>query len=101
MEAFRNSTPGLKGRALPGPEGYEQIPALGERGRDRVQRFFAWLDARLADHEFVCGPRFTIADITGLITVDFAGWAKLKPPEEMVHLRRWHTAVSARPSAKA
>ena len=28
MEAFRNSTPGLKGRALPGPEPYEQIPAL-------------------------------------------------------------------------
>src|SRR5262249_14277364 len=28
MEAFRNSTPGLKGRALPGPEAYEQIPPL-------------------------------------------------------------------------
>ncbi len=28
MEAFRNSTPGLKGRALPGPHDYEQIPAL-------------------------------------------------------------------------
>ena len=25
MEAFRNSTPGLKGRALPGPESYEQM----------------------------------------------------------------------------
>ncbi len=33
MEAFRNSTPGLKGRALPGPHDYEQIPALAERGR--------------------------------------------------------------------
>ena len=34
MEAFRNASPGLKGRALPGPGSYEQIPALGERGRD-------------------------------------------------------------------
>ena len=23
---------------------------------------------------------------------------KLKPPEHLIHLRRWHTAVSARPS---
>jgi glutathione S-transferase len=101
MDAFRNSSPGLKGRALPGPDAFEQIPALAERGRDRVQRFFTWLDARLADNEFICGADFTVADITGLVTIDFAGRAKLKPPEQMVHLRRWHTAVSARPSSKA
>jgi glutathione S-transferase len=28
VEAFRNTTPAFKGRALPGPERYEQIPAL-------------------------------------------------------------------------
>jgi glutathione S-transferase len=101
MEAFRNSTPGLKRRALPGAESYEQITALADRGRVRVQHFFAWLDARLGENEFVCGSQFTIADITGLVTVDFCGWAKLKPAEELTHLRRWHAAVSARPSAKA
>ncbi len=101
MEAFRNSSPGLKGRALPGPDAFEQIPALAERGRERVQRFFAWLDARLADNEFICGAHFTVADITGLVTIDFAGWAKLKSPEQLSHLRRWHTAVSARPSVTA
>jgi glutathione S-transferase len=101
MEAFRNSTPGLRGRALPGPESYEQIPALAERGRARIEHFFAWLDVRFSDNEFVCGPHFTIADITGMVTVDFCAWAKLKAPEHFDHLRRWHTAVSARPSAKA
>jgi glutathione S-transferase len=101
MEAFRNSTPGLKNRALPGPESYEQIDALAERGRVRIQHFFAWLDARLAVNEFVCGPNFTVADITGLVTVDFCAWAKLKPPEQLGHLRRWHATVSERPSAKA
>jgi len=35
MEAFRNSSPGLKGRALPGPDVFEQIPALAARGRER------------------------------------------------------------------
>jgi glutathione S-transferase len=101
MEAFRNSTPGLKGRALPGPDDFEQIPALAERGRARVMRFFNEMDARLAHHSFVAGPRYSIADITALVTVDFARWAKLSIPDECSHLRRWHAEVSARPSAKA
>ena len=101
MEAFRNSTPGLKGRALPGPDDYEQVPALAERGRARVMRFFNEMDAQLAQHPFVVGPRFSVADITALVTVDFARWAKLPIPDECSHLRRWHAEVSARPSAKA
>src|SRR5262249_55497094 len=101
MEAFRNSTPGLKGRALPGPLSYEQIPALAERGRARIQNFFQWLDVQLAENEFVCGSSYTVADISGMVAVDFAGWAKLKLPEQVTHLRRWHAAVAARPSAKA
>ena len=101
MEAFRNSTPGLKGRGLPGPDNYEQIPALAERGRARVMRFFKEMDAQLARHPFVAGPRYSIADITALVTVDFARWAKLSVPDECSHLRRWHAEVSARPSAKA
>ena len=101
MEAFRNATPGLKGRALPGPDDYEQIPALAERGRARLARFFERLDARLAESAFIAGPRYTIADITALASVDFAGWAKMKPPETLSRLQRWHDAVSARPSAKA
>ncbi len=101
MEAFRNSTPGLKDRALPGPHDYPQIPALAERGRSRVGHFYQQMDARLAASKFVAGPRYTIADITALVTVDFAARAKLPIPEECGHLRRWHAQVSARPSAKA
>jgi glutathione S-transferase len=101
QEAFRNATLGFKGRALPGPVSLEQIPALAERGRLRLQHFFAWLDARLADNEFVCGPHFTIADISGLVAVDLSARAKLRPPEYLGHLQRWYKDVSTRPSAKA
>jgi glutathione S-transferase len=101
MEAFRNSTPGLKGRALPGPHDYEQIPALAERGRLRVQHFYELMDERLAQSEFIAGPRYSIADITALVTIDFAGRAKMPIPESCAHVRRWHAQVSARPSAKA
>jgi glutathione S-transferase len=101
MEAFRNTVPGLKGRALPGPHNYEQIPALAERGRLRVSHFYEQMNKRLAQTEFVAGPRYSVADITALVTVDFAVRAKLPIPETHAHLRRWHTQVSARPSAKA
>ena len=101
MEALRNATPGLKGRALPGPDDYAQIPELAERGRARVARFFALMEARLAQSEFVAGARYSIADITTLVSVDFARWVKLSVPEECTNLRRWHAQVSARPSAKA
>jgi glutathione S-transferase len=101
VEALRNATPAFKGRALPGPDRYEQIPALAERGRERVGRFFAMLDGCLADREFVAGRQYSIADITALVTIDFAGWIKLTIPDECRHLRRWYYAVSARASAKA
>ena len=101
VEAFRNFTPGMKGRALPGADDYAQIPALAERGRARVERFFATMEAALVDRAFVCGSAYSIADITTLVTVDFAKWIKLAIPDDSIHLRRWYDAVTARPSAKA
>jgi len=101
VEAFRNATPGLKGRALPGIAAYEQIPALAERGRARVERFFQTMEAELAGGAFVCGGDYSLADITVLVTIDFAKWIKLAIPESCVNLRRWHEAVCARPSAQA
>ena len=69
-DAFRNSAPGLVGRALPGPDDYEQIPALAERGRARTARFFEMLDRHLAGRQFVASDRYTIADIMALVTRD-------------------------------
>ena len=56
MEAFRNSTPGLKGRAIPGPDDYEQIPALAERGRARVAASLPPWMTHLGDARIRCGP---------------------------------------------
>jgi glutathione S-transferase len=100
-DAFRNSAPGLKGRALPGPDDYGQIPSLAERGRARTARFFEMLDRRLAGRQFVASDGYTIADIMALVTVNFAARINLAIPEGCNHLRRWHETVSARPSAAA
>jgi glutathione S-transferase len=102
VEAFRNAAPGLRGRALPGGREVEQIPELAERGRRRYGWFLEDLDRRLQETSFVAGEDFSIADITALVTVDFARRAiKVEPPAGLGALDRWYREVSARPSAGA
>jgi len=97
-EALRNSAPAMANRALPGPMDYPQIPELAQRGLARVQQFFVALNERLADHEFIAGDRFSIADITAVVAVDFARVVKIKPGEQHPHLLRWRAAMAQRPS---
>ncbi len=99
-EAFRNRSRGFRDRALTGPDAYAQLPELVERGRRRAEVFFDLLDAHLAATPYVVGSHYTLADMTALVAVDFAGWIKLDIGERR-HLARWHRAVSARPSAAA
>jgi glutathione S-transferase len=100
MEGVRNASEQLQSRAIAGPYDYDQIPALVERSRLRVKNFYADLDARLAALPFVAGDHFSAADITGLVTVDFAAKAMSFPvPDERKALRRWVEKVSSRPSA--
>ena len=102
MEGVRNAAAGLKGRALSGPHDYEQIPALVDRNRRRVADFYADFDDRLDEVPFVAGTEFSVADITALVTVDFATAAlKMPIPNGARAFRRWYEKVSARPSAKA
>ena len=100
-DAFRNSAKGLANRATTGPVPYAQIPELAERGRHRVEQFFRRLDLQLANNEFVAGDRYSIADISALVTVDFSARLKLSLPDDAAHARRWYQAVSSRPSAAA
>jgi len=78
-----------------------QVPQWGEANRPRVFEFLALLDRELKDRMFIAGDHYTIADITGLVAVDFMRPAKLIMPEEFVNLRRWHNQVGERASATA
>lgn len=98
-EALRNSAERMKDRALVGRYDYAQIPELAERGKTRIPRFFEDLERLLEGREFLAGDAYSVADITAQVTVDFAGWLKLTIPESAKNARRWHEAVSARPSA--
>ena len=100
-DAFRNSTRGLKTHAVAGPDPFDQIAELAERGRQRLQFFFDKLDRRLADNTYIAGENFSIADISAFVVVDFAGWVKLPIPDDAINLTRWYASVSARPGARA
>jgi glutathione S-transferase len=102
MEGVRNAVAGLKGRALSGPHAYEQIPEIVERSKLRVANFFADFNERLKTVPFVAGEAFSAADITTLVTIDFAaGGMKINIPADFDALRSWYGRVSDRASSKA
>ena len=96
-EALRNRAKGMKGRALTGPDDFEQIPELVDRGRRRFEIFMNRMDRHLKDCIYVVGDVFSVADISLLVAIDFAAWSKISIDKEMVNLRRWYDLVSERP----
>ncbi|MDQ6683565.1 MAG: glutathione S-transferase [Pseudomonadota bacterium] len=97
-EAMRNSAPAMANRALPGPVGYPQIAELAERGLARVRQFFVALNERLAEREFIASDRFSVADITAVVAIDFARVVRVRPGDEHPHLLRWRLGMGQRPS---
>ncbi|HTO66336.1 MAG TPA: glutathione S-transferase family protein [Bradyrhizobium sp.] len=102
METVRNGAAGLKGRAIAGPHGYDQIPTLVDRGRRRIADFYSDLEARLSETPFVAGEEFSMADITAIVAIDFATNALgLSPPKEHEMSFRWYGSTTSRPSMTA
>lgn len=98
-EALRNSNLAMKGRALPGPHDYEQIPELAARGLARIEVFFETLEARLQQSRWLAGDQFTMADITGFVFCDFARVVRMRVPESHTALTKWFATIKERPSA--
>jgi glutathione S-transferase len=78
-----------------------QVPAWAQANKPRVMDFLHLLDRELEGRRFVAGENYTVADITGLVAVDFMKPAKLAVPDELKNVKRWHADVSARSSAQA
>jgi glutathione S-transferase len=91
---FRHQHPAMKELEVP------QVPEWGEANKPRVVEFLELLDKELKTRPFMAGERFTVADITAMVAVDFIKVIKLATPD-LPDLKRWHGDVSARPSARA
>lgn len=93
--AFRHIHPAMRGWEEP------QIAEWGEANKPKALAFLEIMDKELASREFAAGDRFSIADITGLVAMDFMKPARIAIPESFSNVLRWKAALSARPSALA
>ena len=100
-EVLRNLSPGFREHVFPGPVSYTQMPALVERGYRRLQQFLDRVDARFADVAYLAGGEFSFADISLLVTVDFAGWVDVDASQGRPALADWYARTAGRPSAAA
>ena len=91
---FQNTSPIFQGR-------FKQFPEYGEAQRAVAYQRLERMDHELNGHQFVACNRFTIADITAMIAIDFGRVSKIAIQPDQKNLARWHAEVSARPSAKA
>jgi glutathione S-transferase len=92
---FRHSHPAMKELEVP------QVSAWADANRPRVTSFLELLDHELGKRRFIAGERYTVADITMLVAVDFMRPARLVLPNNALNVMRWHAEVSARPSTSA
>ncbi len=88
---FRHSHPSMA-------ELEDQVPEWAEANRDQMDDHLWLLELQLAANPFICGEMLTVADITAGIAIDFMKPSRIPLPEDFVHIRRWHGALSARPS---
>jgi glutathione S-transferase len=92
---FHHATPGLG----PDVEVYQNAE-WGLRQRDKAVRGMHYFDGVLRSQQFVAGEVFSMADITVIGGMIFAGVVKLPVPEECEALRGWYARMQERPSVK-
>ena len=92
--AFRNITGFYKDRE-------KVVKEWGEVSFENAEKVYKMFDDHLGDNRYFAGEKFTIADITGFCTIDFAKIIKLEIKDNQKNLARWYEEVASRPSAQA
>jgi len=75
----------------------EAAPGLKKIAQDRLK----WLDGQLAGKEFLCGKRFTYADIHLFCFLDFAAPFGQKLDPALANVTAWFERMTKRPSVSA
>lgn len=79
---------------LVGAEGAAELKAIA---RDRL----LWLDGQMQGRDFICGDRFSLADVLLFAFLAFGAQVGQPIPDEATWVKAWFARVQARPSAAA
>jgi glutathione S-transferase len=77
------------------------IPHAADDLKATVQESWAWLEPLMADKQYVCGDRFTLADIQLYVFADFGKMVGQGMPDDLPNLQAWYARVAQRPSVVA
>jgi len=77
------------------------IPEAADGLKGVAQHYIKWLDGEMAGKEFVCGKRFTLADILLFCFLDFGGTVGQPLNPEFKNIGAWFARIKERPSTKA
>ena len=79
---------------------FDQIPEAKKASDKNVRSYYERLNTEFSLSEYVAGTRYSVADITLLSAIDFAGsMVDLKPDDNLENLQRWHNQILSRPSS--
>lgn len=78
---------------------YHVIPHAADDLKATVQENWTWLETQFAEKTYVCGQRFTLADIQLFCFAEFGRMIGQGIPASAVKLQAWHARIAQRPSA--
>jgi len=77
----------------------QHVPFAIARFQKEVNRIFGVLDKQLANHAFIAGPDYTIADMAAFTWAATYDMLELQI-EKYPHVRNWLETIAARPAVK-
>jgi glutathione S-transferase len=78
-----------------------QITEWAALNRPRVTAALEMFEEPLANHPFIAGKSFTVADITAVLPLQMMGMLGIEVPPRCRAVARWREAILSRPSVAA
>jgi glutathione S-transferase len=77
------------------------IPEAADGLKAVAQHYLGWLDGEMTGKEFICGKRFTLADVLLFCFLDFGGQVGQPLNPDNRNVAAWFARVKDRPSTRA
>jgi len=79
----------------------QTIPEAADGLKSIAQEKITWLDGQLAGRDFICGERFSLADIMLFCFLEFGAQVGQPLNEANANIMAWYERVAGRPSSAA